>query len=87
MRTRKIEVVLTNLEMTAKKEDKEVKREESVVRQARGHVGVPIPTLAAHNPDTGSVSLASAAWKRWDKRQRTLVWGGATPYVKLGLCR
>ena len=56
VRTTKKEVVLTNLEMTAKKEDKEVKREESVVRQARGHVGVPIPTLAAHNPDTGSVS-------------------------------
>ena len=49
-------VVLTNLDRQAKKEDKEVKTEESVVRQAWGHEGLPFPTLTEHNPDTGSVS-------------------------------
>ena len=61
---------MTNLEMTPKKEDKEVKREETVVRQAWGGGEVPLPTLAVHNRDTSSVSLASSAWKRRDKTQK-----------------
>ena len=49
-------VVLTNLDRQAKKEDKEVKTKESVVRQAGGHDGGPVPTLTVYNADTGSVS-------------------------------